>query len=77
MKINYSKIELIPINMDENEIAPFKDVFECALGQFPIKYLGIPLHDGKLRKEDIQPLIHKILKISGGVDFYPMLQESC
>jgi hypothetical protein len=37
-------------------------IFFGALGDFPIKYLGIPLHYNKLRREDIQPLIDKIVK---------------
>jgi hypothetical protein len=32
------------------------------VGSFPIKYLGIPLHHDKLRREDIQPLVDNILK---------------
>jgi hypothetical protein len=34
----------------------------CALGKFPMKYLGVPLHYNKMRKEDLQPMIDKILK---------------
>lgn len=30
-------------------------------GSFPIKYLGIPLHFDKLRREDRQPLIDALL----------------
>jgi hypothetical protein len=38
------------------------------VGSFPIKYLGIPLHCiyDKHRREDIQPLIDKILKRIAG-----------
>jgi hypothetical protein len=32
------------------------------MGGFPIKYLGVPLHFEKPRREDIQPLVDKILK---------------
>jgi hypothetical protein len=39
MRINYSKSELIPINMDPAEAQPFVDVFSCNSGVFPIKYL--------------------------------------
>jgi hypothetical protein len=39
---------------------------ECVVGSFPIKYLGIPLHYEKLRREDLQPLIDKILKRIAG-----------
>jgi hypothetical protein len=62
MRINSNKSELIPINMDEEEALPFVDAFNCNVGNFPIKYLGIPLHYDKLRREDIQHLIEKILK---------------
>ena len=41
-------------------------VFSCPLGNFPIKYLGIPLHYDILRREDVQPLVDKLLrKIAG------------
>jgi hypothetical protein len=66
MRINYSKSELIPINMDQAEAQPFVDVFSCNSGVFPIKYLGIPLHYEKLSRADIQPLIDKILKRIAG-----------
>src|SRR4051812_1069778 len=62
MRINYGKSELIPINMSEEEILPFSDSMDCCKGSFPIKYLGIPLHHEKLSREDIQPLIDKIIK---------------
>jgi hypothetical protein len=35
-------------------------------GKFPIKYLGVPLHHGMLKREDIQPLIDNILKMIAG-----------
>ena len=66
MRINYSKSELIPINMDKEETASFIQPLGCAEGVFPIKYLGIPLHYDKLRREDIQPLIDKILERIAG-----------
>ena len=50
------------LNMDKDEIPPFVDILECRTGQFPIKYLGVPLHHDKLRSEDVQPLLDKILK---------------
>jgi hypothetical protein len=32
------------------------------MGKFLVKYLGIPLHYDRLRREDLQPLIENILK---------------
>src|ERR1043165_6948392 len=66
MRINYSKSELIPINLEVTEVAPFLDCLGCSQGSFPIKYLGVPLHFEKLSREDIQPLIDKILKRIAG-----------
>ena len=37
--------------------------FGSHVGDFPIKYyLGVPLHHDRLSVEDLQPLLHKILK---------------
>jgi hypothetical protein len=66
VRINYEKSELIPLCVNEEEVPSFLNILGCALGKFPIKYLGIPLHYSKLRREDIQPLIDKILKRIAG-----------
>jgi hypothetical protein len=58
MRINYHKSELVAINPSDMEaVREFADIFGCPVGDFPIKYLGIPLHYQKLRREDLQPLI--------------------
>lgn len=62
MKINYTNSELISINMSVEETNPFVEALGCKKGNFPIKYMGIHPHYDKLRREDIQPLIDKILK---------------
>jgi hypothetical protein len=48
--------------MMRGEIECFVGVFGCPMGAFPIKYLGVSLHYSKLRREDLQPLVDKILK---------------
>src|SRR4051794_15345654 len=62
MRINYSKSELIPIGFSDEEAVTISNIFGCVIGKFAIKYLGIPLHFEKLRREDIQHLIDKIMK---------------
>lgn len=62
MKINCSKSELIPMGLNSEEVAGSVEIFGCSIGTigtFPIKYLGIPLHYNKLRREDIQPIMDK------------------
>jgi hypothetical protein len=66
MRINYEKSEFIPLCVRDEEVNFYINIIGCALGKFPIKYLGIPLHYNKLRREDIQPLIDKILKRIAG-----------
>src|SRR4051812_25535230 len=68
LKINFHKTDLVPINLPEADINQFAQIFCCKIGSFPFKYLGVPLHFGKLRREDIQPIIDRIIKkISGGL----------
>ena len=66
MKINYDKSDLMTLGMTEDEQNSFARLFCCKVGQFPFKYLGVPLHYAKLRREDIQPVVDKILKRVAG-----------
>ena len=44
LKINFHKSELFCFGKAA-ELAPeYADIFGCQLGQFPIRYLGIPIH---------------------------------
>ena len=48
LKINFHKSELFCFG-DAAESAPeYVDIFGCQLGQFPIQYLGIPIHYRRL-----------------------------
>jgi hypothetical protein len=62
MRINYHKSELISLNMQEEQVHRAAHIFSYPVGSLPLKYLGIPLHYDKLIREDIQPLVDKILK---------------
>ena len=44
----------------------FAQILSCKLGEFPLNYLGVPLHHSKLRKDDLQPLIDKLIKKAAG-----------
>jgi hypothetical protein len=62
MRINYHKSEIIPCNLSEDQIHVASNILGCPVGSFPIKYLGVPLHHDKLKREDVQPLVDNILK---------------
>jgi hypothetical protein len=66
MRINFHKSELIPLNLDMGQTHEIAHLFSCPVGNFPIKYLGIPLRYEKLSREDIQPLVDKILRRVSG-----------
>ena len=66
MRINFHKSEIVPLNLEQSEAHRLAHILSCPLGSFSIKYLGVPLHYNKLSREDIQPLVDKILKKIGG-----------
>src|SRR3989337_3062822 len=48
LKINFHKSELFCFG-EAAEVAPdYAEIFGCQLGQFPIRYLGIPIHYRRL-----------------------------
>lgn len=66
MKINYNKSDLLTLGIDEEENKKYAMLFCCNIGSFPIKYLGVPLHFTKLKREDIQPVVVKLIKRVAG-----------
>jgi mannosylglycoprotein endo-beta-mannosidase len=50
MRINFNKSDLVPINVTIEEVNVLAQVFGCKVSEFPLKYLAVPLHFGKLRK---------------------------
>ena len=66
MKVNYNKSDLLTLGTSEEEANTFAKLFCCNFGHFPIKYLGVPLHYTKLNREDIQPVVDKMIKRIAG-----------
>jgi hypothetical protein len=62
MRINFHKCDLVALNVDEQEAQLFSQILSFRLGKLPMKYLGVPLHFNKLRKEDLQPIVDKLIK---------------
>jgi hypothetical protein len=44
LKINFHKSKLFCIGEAQDEVNAYADLFGCGQGQFPIRYLGIPIH---------------------------------
>jgi hypothetical protein len=67
MRVNYHKSELVSVNIEKvDEVQQYADIFGCPVGNLSIKYLRIPLHFNKLRRENLQPLIDKMIKRIAG-----------
>ena len=48
LKINFHKSELFCFGEAQDDVALYAELFGCGQGQFPIKYLGIPIHCRRL-----------------------------
>jgi len=67
MKISYNKSDLITLDLGEEEDNNnYAKLFCYNIGSFPIKYLGVPLHFSKLKREDIQQVVDKLIKRIAG-----------
>jgi hypothetical protein len=67
MRVNFYKSECIPLNIDEGRAHEITHVLGCPLGKLPFRYLGVPLHFEKLKREDLQPILDKLIKRIAGM----------
>jgi hypothetical protein len=66
MRINFNKSEFIPLNLEDGAVHEISHSLVCGAGTLPFKYLGVPLHFEKLKREDVQPLVDKLIKRVAG-----------
>jgi hypothetical protein len=60
IKINFSKTELLPLNLDNEEAIMLGALAGCKLSTFPLQYLGVPLFDKKIKTSEWQGIIDKV-----------------
>jgi hypothetical protein len=60
IKINYDKTEMVPMNLNEEESHHYAALIGCNISHFPIKYLGLPLHNRSLRISDWNDVVVKV-----------------
>jgi len=63
LNIYFSKSEVILINGDNDLCSQYAELFNCQVGAFPIKYLGVPVSPGKLHVKDWVQLEEKMKRI--------------
>jgi hypothetical protein len=59
LKINFTKSEVILIHGDEGKCVELVELFNCQIGCFPIKYLGVPVSPSRLHVKDWNLVIGK------------------
>jgi hypothetical protein len=59
LKINFSKSEVVVINGNDELHDKYSELFNCQIGIFPLKYLGVPVSPGRLRVKDWNTLVEK------------------
>jgi hypothetical protein len=62
MKTNFNKSEFIPMNLEADQVHEVTHVLNCPVGTFPLKYFGVPIHFEKLKREDLQHVVDKLIK---------------
>jgi hypothetical protein len=62
LKINFNKNEIVMINDHDNMAWTNAEIFNCQIGYFPIKYLGVPVSPSRLHVIDWLPLLEKNAK---------------
>ena len=62
LKINFDKSEVIMVSQDPQKTLYFSETFNCAVGDWPIKYLGVPVSGSRIKVANWLPLDEKLLK---------------
>ena len=62
LKVNFLKSEILMVGGDAQVTKAYADLFNCDIGQFPLKYLGMPVSFTTLRNSDWEFIVSKYLK---------------
>jgi hypothetical protein len=68
IKINFTKSEVILIHGDEEKCVELAELFNCQIGCFPIKYLGVPVSPSRIHVKDWDLVIEKNEKKTGNME---------
>lgn len=62
LKINFYKSELYCFGEAKDFENEYMELFGCSTGQFPFRYLGIPIHYRRLRNADWKEVVERFEK---------------
>jgi hypothetical protein len=66
LKINFNKSEALMVSQDYEKAIAYADILNCATGEWPVKYLGVPVTSSKLHVVDWLPVNEKLIKRMDG-----------
>jgi hypothetical protein len=71
--INFNKSELFCFGEVQDEFTAYADLFSCGLCQFPMRYLGIPIHYHRITSAEWKLVEERIKNalVVGKVDYCP------
>ena len=62
LKVNFQKSEILTMGGDESVVNKYAEIFDCEVGSFPLKYLGMPVSYANLKTSDWEFIVSKYLK---------------
>lgn len=62
LKINFNKSETQMISQDGEKAIMYANIMNCVTGEWPLKYLGVPVACSKLHVVDWLPVAEKLMK---------------
>ena len=60
--MNFQKSEILTVGGDDGVVREYVELFNCDIGSFPIRYLGMPVSYTNLRNSDWEFIVIKYLK---------------
>jgi hypothetical protein len=62
LKTNFDKSEIMMVLEDQEKSLFYAEMFGCQVGDWPAKYLGVPVSGSRILVKDEKPLIDKLQK---------------
>ena len=62
LRINYEKSEIFVLGVEHEEQVRVANLFNCVIGEFPMKYLGIKVSPRKWLASDLEYVVEKFRK---------------
>lgn len=60
LKVNYSKSQMMPINVTQEKMQHLANTFGCQIGSLLFSYLGLPMGTTKPRIDDLSPIMDRV-----------------